>query len=257
MSMARRAAWSLGAIVLLSTVGVSCTTGGGGGCGMATQVTGGYPLTAPAPGWYSADTRATGNVTVNNTYGAPMGFGCFSARMTTGDTYPAHTPPYTSGQDKAQLFSYAKFGNAFAPINNVSYWSYRAAEPGPAADIALNIELHGTAGFTPGVTIGCNATPCFTSLVFEPYLQSGGQGAIVDHTWQHWDAVNGGNGVWWSSRIPSGDPGSQGNPQPWSFFKALYSDATLGGYGFNIGSSNPNMDVAGDGLTLGSTTTNF
>ena len=161
-------------------------------------------------------------------------------------------------QDKAQLFSYAKAGSPFAAINSAAYWSYRAAEPSPAADIALNIELRGNAGFTPNVTTGCTTLPCFTTLVYEPYVQSGGQGAIVDNTWQHWDGTDAtpGNGMWWSSKIASG-PGSQGSPQTWAYFKSLYSDAVLGGYGFNIGSFNPNMVVAGDGLTMGSTTTDF
>jgi hypothetical protein len=163
------------------------------------------------------------------------------------------------GQDKAQLFSYAQAGTALSTINNVGYWAYRASVSlSPAANLALNVELHGTAGFTPGVTPGCTTTPCFTTLVYEPYLQSGGQAAMTDDAWQHWDATDTtpGNGRWWSTKIPSG-PGSAGSPQPFSFFKGLYSDATIGGYGFNIGSNNPNMVVAGDGLTFGTTTTDF
>jgi hypothetical protein len=253
VSTARRVAWSIGAIVLLSAFGVSCTTGGGGGCGRPTQIFGGYPNpnppAGPVPGWYSADTRLNGNVTVDGSYGAPAGFGCYSALMTTG----ASTP--TPSQDKAQLFSYAKFGTPFASIHNVGYWSDRVATSGPAVDIALNVELYGIAGFTGTCTM---ATPCFTTLVYEPYQQSAGQGAIVDGQWQHWDATDAtpGNGVWWSTHIGSGQ-GSQAQPMPWSWFQGHYSDAVVGAYGFNIGSVNPNMVVAGDGLTFGSTTTNF
>ncbi len=39
----------------------------------------------------------------------------------------------------------------------------------------------------------------FTTLVFEPVYQSGGVGALVSNTWQSWDAIKGGNAVWWSS----------------------------------------------------------
>ncbi len=39
--------------------------------------------------------------------------------------------------------------------------------------------------------------------------------------------------------------------------QALYPDATVLGYGFNLGSNNPNLIVAGDGLTFGGTTTDF
>jgi hypothetical protein len=256
VSNVRRASWAIGAVVLLSTLGVSCTSGGGGGCGRPTEITGGYPPSEPIAGWYSYDTRANGNVTVNDQFGAPPGFGCYSAELTTGASTP--TPP--ASLDKAQLFSFAKAGSPFAPLNNVSYWAYRSSLSGtPAANIALNIELYGVAGFTPAPGHTCAvATPCFTSLVYEPYLQSGGQGAITNDVWQHWNATDAtpGNGMWWSSHITSG-PGSQGQPQTWSWFKTQYPDAVLGGYGFNVGSNNPNMFVAADGLTLGSTTTNF
>jgi hypothetical protein len=258
MSVARRAAWSIGAVLLLTSV-AACTTGGGhgggghggGGCtATPTQITGGYPLSAPTSGWYSADTRTSGNVTVNSTYSGPPGFGCNSAELTTGSVL---------GQDKAQLFSYADYGMALSSISNVSYWAYRSSLSGtPAANLALNIAIQGTAGFIPGTTVGCTATPCFTTLVYEPYLQSGGQGAIVNDTWQHWNATDAtaGNGMWWSSKIASG-PGSQSQPETYSYFQSLYSDSVIQAYGFNVGSYNPNMVVAADGLTFGSTTTDF
>jgi hypothetical protein len=256
VSIARRAAWSIGAVLLLTSV-AACTTGGGhagggggGGCTTPTQITGGYPLTAPTSGWYSADTRTSGNVTVNSTYGAPTGFGCNSAELTTGSVL---------GQDKAQLYSYADYGTAFASINNVSYWAYRSSLSGtPAANLALNVQLVGNAGYTPGVTTDCTGLPCFTTLVYEPYLQSGGQGAITNDVWQHWNATDNtlNNGMWWSSKIASG-PGSQGQPETWTWFQNLYSDSSIRAYGFNVGSYNPNMVVAADGLTFGSTTTDF
>jgi hypothetical protein len=231
--------------------------GGGGGCTPPTQITGGYPTELPpVAGWFSNDTRTTGNVTVNASYGAPTGYGCNAAVMTTGETLP---PGYTTGQDKAQLFSYAKFGSSFADVNNVSYWAYRSsASLNPAPNMSLNVQLYGTAGYAPGCTVEPGAPGCLTTLVYEPYNQSGGQAAIINDTWQYWDATSStaGDGKWWSTKIPSG-PGSIGSPQPWSFFKSLYTDAVLGAYGFNIGSYNPNMVVAADALTLGTTTTDF
>lgn len=256
----RNVAGSIGVVLVLSSV-AACTPGGGGGgggagCGAPTQIIGGYPtVTPPVEGWYSADTRSTGNVTVNDWFGAPTGLGCYSAVMTTGDTL---SPPNPTGQDKAQLYSFAQQGTALAGIDDVSYWAYRSsASLSAAANMSLNVQLYGTAGFAPG----CTVTPglgCFTTLVYEPYQQSGGQGAIVDDTWQFWNATDAtaGNGLWWSTKITSG-PGSQASPQPWSYFQGLHSDAVLGGYGFNVGSFNPNMIVAADGLTLGATTTDF
>jgi hypothetical protein len=183
-------------------------------------------------------------VSVNSTYGGAPGFNCNSAQLTTG----ANSPLNSAGQfpDKAQLFSYAQAGTALSNINNISYWSYRSSvpTPNPAVDLALNVKI-----------IGGGAT---AFLVYEPYNQSGGSGAIVDNTWQNWDATatTPGDGVWWSSGIPSG-PGSQGSPQPWSFFQTTYAGDTIDGYGFNLGSNNPNTDVAGDGLIFGATTTDF
>jgi hypothetical protein len=244
----------VGVLVLVAALAACSTSPGGGGgggnqCTTPTAIHGGTPLTVPAPGWYTADTRSSGNVKVDNSFGAPTGFGCNAVVMTTGSV---------SGQDKAQLYTFAKAGTAFSDVANVSYWSYRAAAPvGSPADVALNIQLFGTAGFTPG----CTVTPglgCFTTLVYEPYFQSGGNAGVVDNTWQHWDATatSPGDGMWWSSKILSGQ-GSQSDPQPMTFFKGLYTDATLSGYGFNIGSSNPNMVVAADGLAFEGVTTDF
>ena len=236
-------------------LGVACAPPpAGGGCTVPTAIYGGYPLIAPVSGWYSADTRTTGNVTVNADLGAPAGLGCNSAKLTTG----ANVQISGTYQDKAQLFSYAQFGTAFASIANVSYWSYRSsASLGTAANASLNIELYGTAGYGT-CTVPAGAPGCYANLVYEPYNQSGGTSAIVNDTWQHWDATatTAGDGVWWTKQITSG-PGSQSSPQPWAFFQARYTDATLGGYGFNLGSNNPNMVVGADGLTLGATTTDF
>jgi len=258
-----RAMAAITTVASIAFLAAACTTGGGGpattttiACTAPTQITGGNPVTTPpVPGWFSADTRSTGNVTVNATLGAPVGFGCNSAVMMTGATL---SPPNASGQDKAQLFSFAKFGNTFASAGPVSYWAKRSSlSLSAAANMSLNLQLFGTAGFAPG----CTVTPglgCFATLVYEPYNQSGGQAAITNDVWQFWNATDTtpGNGVWWSSKITSG-AGSQGLPQPFSFFQSLYSDATLGGYGFNVGSFNPDMVVAADGLTLGGTTTDF
>ncbi len=252
---ARRAAWSIGAVVLLSSL-AACTggghsSGGGGGgpvCTTPTPVIGGTPLTAPVAGWYSADTRSSGTVAIDNSYPGPTGFGCNSAVFTTGGVI---------GQDKAQLYSFADYGTPFAAISNVSYYTYKAAGA-PAPDVAVNIQIDGSAGFTAGTTPGCTALPCFATLVYEPYNQAAGQDAIVNNTWQHWNATDAtpGNGLWWTNKIPSG-PGSQAEPAPYSFFQSTYSDSVIWGYGLNVGSNNPNVVAAADGLTFGSTTTNF
>ena len=93
--------------------------------------------------------------------------------------------------------------------------------------------------------------------MYEPYNQIGGP-STADNVWQHWDATSTATnqGLWWSNSIPLG-AGSQGSPQPWAYFQSLYSGDQINGYGFNLGSNNPNMDVVGDALTFGGTTTDF
>lgn len=202
----------------------------------------------PAAGWWSDDTRANGTVVVDASLGTPPGFGCRAAVLTTGASTPSPSA------DKAQLITFALAGTPLASIATVSYWALRssASTGGPAIDLSLNVTITGAS--VPGN---------FATLVYEPYHQSGGQGAIQLDAWQHWDATatTPGDGRWWTTKIPNGPspgtPGSQSNPQPWAAFQTLYPDALVHGYGFDVGSVNPNMIVGGDGLVFGTTTTDF
>jgi hypothetical protein len=198
----------------------------------------------PADGWWSDDTRTNGTVVVDDSIPPPNGFGCASVKLSTG---ASTTSP---SQDKAQLITFAKHGVALSTITTISYWAYRssASTGGPAIDLSLNVSISGTG--VPGN---------YATLVYEPYHQSGSNAAIVEDTWQQWNATatTAGDGVWWCSKIPNGTAGSQANPQTWAAFLALYPDAVIHGYGFNLGSVNPNMIVAGDGLVFGATTTDF
>jgi hypothetical protein len=242
---ARIAATAL-AVLMVAGVAASCTppAGGPSACNdTVSGIIGGNPLSVPTTGWFSSDTRLTGNVQLSSAYGAPSGLGCTAVLMTTGNNYPTGvtTGPF---QDKAQLFSYDKVGQALSSISSISYWSYRssASSGSQAPDIALNVQVTGAS--VPGN---------FATLVYEPYNQSGGQGAIVNDTWQQWNATAStpGDGLWWSTK------GSQSNLLTWSQVQTLYAGATIGGYGFNLGSNNPNQVVAGDGLQFGGTLTNF
>lgn len=206
---------------------------------------GGDPASYPADGWWSDDTRTNGMVTVDDTIEPPAAFGCTSARFVTGAT----TTPGPS-QDKAQLISYAKAGVALSTISNIKYWAYRssASTGGPAVQLAINVFITGTS--VPGN---------YASLTYEPYQQMAGQDAIHNDEWQQWNATSTavGEGKWWTSKIANPNPGSQAMPIPWADFQTMFSDAKVLGYGFNLGSFNPNMIVAGDGLEFGTTTTDF
>lgn len=209
---------------------------------------GANPSSYPAPGWWSDDTRANGMVVLDGRFAAPPGFGCTAAVLSTGASTPSPSA------DKAQLISYEQAGVLLLSITSIGYWAYRSSSStgGPAIALSLNVSVTGST--VPGGA---------AILVYEPYHQSGGTAAIEEDTWQHWDATatSPGDGRWWTSKIPNGGspamPGSQDNPQSWAAFQAAYSDAKILGYGFNLGSVNPNMVVAGDGLTFGTTTTDF
>jgi hypothetical protein len=196
----------------------------------------------PATGWWSDDTRANGKVTVDAVLGAPSAFGCTAAHFVTGDMTSSPS------QDKAQLNSFALTGTPLSTITTVSYWAYRSSlsTGGAPIDLSLNVAITGP------------AMP-YTTLVYEPYNQSGGTAAIMNDVWQAWNATatTTGDGVWWTNKIANPNPGSQANPQPWAAFQALYPNALVFSYGFNIGSNNPDMIVGGDGLVFGATTTDF
>ena len=236
------------AVASVALLGTACVPPGGGPSCTDTVLTiqpgtpGNTPASYPASGWWSAETRTNGTVDVNTDLAAPPGFGCKSAKLTTG---AATGSPL---QDKAQLFNFsvANTGTLLASINTISYWANRSSG-GPAATVALNVQITGT-----GVPTG------FATLVCEPYNQSGGQGAIVNGTWQYWNATatTPGDGLWWSNKIPSG-PGSQGSPMTWAAFQTAYPLAEIGGYGLNLGSNNPFIVAAADGLQFGATTTDF
>jgi len=225
--------------VLLLTTVAACTTGGKGTttCGTPTPLHTGTPTTT---GWWITTQLGGATVDVDNSYQAPTGFGCNAVVMTTGN----------SNTDHVQVLTYAKAGTSLASVTSLSYWTYRAAPAdGAAPDIALNVEVNGPPG--PGFAPTCTSGTCFSTLVFEPYLQGGGNAAIHDGVWQHWDAINSGNGMWWSSKV------GQGTMYSWAQIQSLYPGATIGGYGPNLGSYNPNTVGAADGLKFNATTTNF
>lgn len=198
----------------------------------------------PAAGWWLDDTRANGAVTIDSSLGVPTGFGCRSVKLITGASTASPSA------DKAQIMTFAKSGTSLSTITTINYWAYRSSSSlgNAAIDLSLNVSITGST-----VPTG------FAYLVYEPYHQSGGNTAIVNDTWQHWDAtaITAGDGVWWTSKIANPMPGSQASPITWAAFQALYPDGKVHGYGFNVGSVNPNMIVGGDGLVFGTTTTDF
>ena len=190
-------------------------------------------------------TRArNGAMTVDDSLGVPTGFGCRSAKLTTGASTASPSA------DKAQLMTFASAGVPLSTITTVSYWAYRssASTGNPAIALALNVSVTGS------TVPAASPTSCSSRIT---------RAAATRASWSIPGSTGTrrqrppGDGLWWTSKIANPTPGSQANPQPWAAFQALYSDAKIHGYGFNLGSVNPNMIVGGDGLVFGTTTTDF
>lgn len=144
-----------------------------------------------------------------------------------------------TGADKAYLFNYEYIGTKLSEIDNLRYATYRTAGTDQQVT-ALNIE----------VDVNGSAPGGFTTLVFEPVYNSG-QGAVVDGVWQPWDAYNGGNGIWWSTKNIPGTCAFQCY-STWHDIVAANPDAVIvGGLGLNQGSGNPGLTSAVDYLTVG------
>lgn len=145
-----------------------------------------------------------------------------------------------TGGDKVFLFNYDYIGTPLSAFDAIGYDTYRTN--GDLQQLtALNIVVDENG---PDVSGG------FTTLVFEPVYNTD-QGAVVSGSWQSWDAFNGGQARWWSTRAIPGvcafdcfiawDTIVDNNPNA----------TVLGGLGINQGSGNPNLVAAVDAFTLG------
>jgi hypothetical protein len=184
--------------------------------------------------WFSgppADTRPGGAVSfVSGPATPPLGVG--SLQMTTAD-----------GSAKAQLFNYDYIGTPLADITSLSYSDYRSSSSTTSTvqRVSLNIEVDFVGDGTS-----------YTTLVFEPDYQTGGVGALVSDTWQTWDAINEGTGIWWSSKDIPGVC-NHNCFVSWSTILASNPNAKIvGGLGFNIGSGwSGQFSGNGDALEVG------
>ncbi len=145
-----------------------------------------------------------------------------------------------TGADKVFLFNYDHIGTRLADIDAMSYYTYRTT--GSLQQVtALNMEVDYN---------GPNVAGGFTTLVFEPVYNTD-QGAVVSGQWQYWDAFNGGNATWWSTKNIPGVCAFTCYVS-WADIVAANPDATiLGGFGVNQGSGNPGLVTAVDALTFG------
>lgn len=183
----------------------------------AVDVTAAAP---PVPGktWYEADTRSGGdNSFVTGPDTAPLGTG--SLQQTTDSSIGG------SSNAKAQLFNYTAFGKDLDSLQTLAFQGYRssASTTGAAPHLSLNVAIY------------ADGVADFATLVWEPVYQSGGAGAILNDTWQTWDALESGAGIWWSTRSISGVCATSCYVS-WSAITAANPAATIIGIAFNVGS---------------------
>ena len=158
------------------------------------------------------------------------------------------TPPLGSGSitletptpaDKVQLYNYDHIGTKLADVRSMSYSTYRTT--GTAAQVtSINVEVDFNG---PSIAGG------YTTLVFEP-VYNPDQGAVVSNQWQSWNAYNGGNAIWWSTR-PINGVCARECYVTWKQIVSNNPDAViLGGFGLNQGSGGNALIASADALHL-------
>lgn len=185
-------------------------------------------------GWSTADTRPGGEVNFVTDATAPAGVGALQLKTSTTTTA------------KAQYLH-----SANTPLSSVTDLSYYTKQN--SATFPEGAPSYQLITFLTGTSTG------FTTLVFEPY-QNPLQGPVVTNTWQQWDVDQ---GLFWSTRTvvcPNGTIlGTPGGPASYTLaqINAICPNATVGGYGVNIGSNNPGYDVLTDLFNFNGTIYDF
>jgi hypothetical protein len=167
---------------------------------------------------------------------APLGTG--SADLTVANT--------SDGQILA-LANPSYAGVKLSDLTALSYSTYQnASNPSNAQAIALQFDV------SKDVTAG--SQPYQGRIIFEPYNNNGG--TVPLGSWNTWDALNSGNGVWWLSHAASqfSNNCSQASPCTLNQLIALYPNIgiwTDGAVVLKAGSGWTSFDGNVDALTVG------
>ncbi len=210
---------------LALSAGAAASGAGGNGAVVVTEsdITRQAENTPPTDDWVLYFRTAGNGAFASGPGTPPLGVGSLTLATPTG-------------ADKVTLFNYDHVGTRLADVRSMSYSTWRTTGTGQqVAAINLQVDVNGAA---PGG---------FTTLVFEPVYNTA-QGAVVNGTWQSWDAYMGGNAIWWSSNAIPGAP-NRDTFVPWSTIVAANPDAVIvGGFGVNQGSGNPALVSSVDAL---------
>ncbi len=189
---------------------------------------------SPAPGQFVVINQSGGLGGVGLVFGPatpPLGQGSLQMAV-------------TGAADHWSVYNYDHKGTGLANITALGYSTYTDnATTAPILQMEIN----------PGNTTGTDAGVTYSTLNFEPYLQTAG---VTPNTWQPWNVLS---GEVWGTHL-TGAPNS--SPLSWSNFLATYPNATItGGVGANVGSGWSAMTGETDALTIGTaaqtTTYNF
>lgn len=180
----------------------------------------------PSPGQFKVINQGGGGGSVGMVFGPgtpPLGLGSLQL-STTGTT------------DHWSVYNYDHVGTALSAITALSYSTYTDnTTTAPVVQLEIN----------PGNTTGTDAGVTYSTVNFEPYLNSGEQ-AVAVNTWQTWNVLSG--KVWGTHLTGAPMP----SPLSWSQFLTTYPNATIkGGFGVNVGSGWSAMTGATDALTIG------
>ncbi len=137
--------------------------------------------------------------------------------------------------DAGFLLNFDHTGTRLVDITALSFATYRVA--GSAQHVAV---------FAVQVVGGGGADEVPTTLVFDPTLN----GAVIDGAWQTWDAYQGGNAIWWSTRAIPGVCAAS-CPVTWNTLLASNPGARITG---GVGASQENaggLTVAVDAVRIG------
>lgn len=182
-------------------------------------------------GWSTADTRTGGQVNYAADATSPYPSGAL--QLLTNETNEA----------KAQYMHAAD--GALTDVTELSYYNKTTSGP-----------VHAAASYQLAVDLNGAATGGFTTLVYEPYWN----GTVTQGVWEQWDVDA---GEMWSSRSFSEGTctvvaGAGGPPlYTLSTLQTLCPDATVLGFGVNVGTYNPGYDVSVDGVNFNGTAYDF
>jgi len=182
----------------------------------------------PSPGQFVVINQSGGHGGVGTVLGPatpPLGSGSLELRV-------------TAAADHWSVYNYDHFGTQLSNITALGYSTYT---DNGTTDPILQIEIN------PGNATGTDGGVTYSTLNFEPYLQSAG---VTPDAWQTWNVLS---GRVWGTKLTGA---TEDAPLTWASFLATYPNATIkGGFGVNVGSGWSAMTGEADALTIGTAAT--